>query len=66
MAAYVRDALTHLDIGVGALGRDADGATEAADAAIREVRRLEHAYYEGMAALLRAGEHNERIARREL
>lgn len=66
MAGFVRDALTQLDIAVGALGDDADKATEAADAAIREVRRLEHAYYEGMAALLRVGERNERIARREL
>jgi hypothetical protein len=65
MAAFVRASLTHLDIAVGALGRDADTATDAADAAIREVRRLEHAAYRGMAAL-RVGEGDERIARREL
>ena len=66
MAAFVRGALTHLDAAVGALGGDGDAATEAADAAIREARRLERAYYEGMAELLRVGDRNERIARREL
>lgn len=66
MATFVRGALTHLDVAVGALGHDADEATEAADAAIREVRRLERAYYRGMAASLRVGDRNERIARREL
>ena len=66
MAGFVRDALTHVDVAVGALGRDGDGATEAADAAIRQVRRLERAYYEGMAELLQVGDRNERIARREL
>jgi len=66
MVGFVRGALTHLEAAVGALGGDGDAATEAADAAIREVRRLERAYYEGMAVLLRVGDRNERIARREL
>jgi len=66
MAALVAGALRHVDAAVSALGSDGDAATEAADAAIREVRRLEQAYYEGMAALLEVGDRNERIARREL
>jgi uncharacterized protein Yka (UPF0111/DUF47 family) len=66
MAALVRAALTHVAAAVDALARDPDRATETADAAIREIRRLERAYYEGMAALLRVGDRNERIARREL
>jgi hypothetical protein len=66
MAALVRGALRQIDVAVGCLGTDADQATEAADAAITEERRLEHAYYEGMAALLEVEDRNERIARREL
>jgi uncharacterized protein Yka (UPF0111/DUF47 family) len=66
MTAHVRAALTHLDAAVAALGGDADAATEAADAAISEARRLERVYYEGMAALLSVGDRNERIALREL
>jgi hypothetical protein len=41
-------------------------ATEAADEAIEAERRLEHAYYRGMGALLELEDRNERIARREL
>lgn len=66
MAALVRSALRQIDVAVACLGSDADQATEAADAAITEERRLEHAYYEGMAALLEVEDRNERIARREL
>jgi uncharacterized protein Yka (UPF0111/DUF47 family) len=66
MAALTRAALQQIDTAIACLGRDADQATEAADAAITEERRLEHAYYEGMAALLEVEDRNERIARREL
>ncbi|HET8953441.1 MAG TPA: DUF47 family protein [Solirubrobacteraceae bacterium] len=66
MVSHVAGALTHVDTAVAALGADGDAATEAADAAIAEVRRLERAYYEGMAELLAVGDRNERIARREL
>ena len=66
MAALVRVALIHVDAAVAALGTDAGAATESADAAIREARRLERVYYEGMAELLGVDERNERIARREL
>ena len=52
MAALVVDALQQIGRGIAGLGSDEDAATEAADAAIAEARRLEHAYYEGMAALL--------------
>lgn len=66
MAALVGGALIHVDAAVAALGADADAATEAADAAITEVRRLDRLYYEGMAALLEVDDRNERIALREL
>jgi len=66
MAALTRDALRQIDTAIACLGSDADQATEAADAAITEERRLERAYYEGMAALLEVEDRNERIARREL
>jgi uncharacterized protein len=59
-------ALRHIDDAIDHLGSNADGATVAADAAIREERALEHLYYEGMAGLLEVGDRNERIARREL
>ena len=51
---------------VASLGSEADAATEAVDAAITLERRLEHAYYAGMADLLGIEDRNERIARREL
>ena len=66
MASLLGGALRHIDAAVASLGSDADAATEAADAAITLERRLEHAYYEGMAALLEVEDRNERIARREL
>jgi uncharacterized protein Yka (UPF0111/DUF47 family) len=66
MAELVGSALGHLDAAVAALVDDPDAATEAADAAIREARRFEHVYYEGMAALLDVDDRNQRIARREL
>jgi uncharacterized protein Yka (UPF0111/DUF47 family) len=66
MATLVGEGLGRLDTAIAALGTDPDAATEAADAAIREARRLERVYYEGMAALLSVGDRNERIVRREL
>jgi uncharacterized protein len=66
MASLLASALRHIDTAVASLGSDADGATEAADAAITLERRLEHAYYAGMADLLGIDDRNERIARREL
>ena len=66
MAALLIQAVEHIDGAVTLLTADGDGATRAADAAIDDERRLEHAYYRGMAALLGVGDRNERIARREL
>ena len=66
MGARLGSALRQIDTAIAHLGSDADRATEAADAAIREERALEHAYYEGMALLLDVRDRNERIARREL
>ena len=66
MAALVGAALRQIDRAIAGLGSDEDQATEAADAAIAQARRLERVYYEGMAALLEVGERNERIGRREL
>ena len=66
MAGHVAAALGRIDAAVAALTVDGDAATEAADDAIAEVRRLERAYYQGMAELLSVGDRNERIARREL
>jgi len=66
MARLVGGALRQIDRSIAGLGTDDDQATEAADAAIAQARRLERVYYEGMAALLEVGDRNERIARREL
>ena len=66
MATLVGAALRQIDRAIAGLGSDEDQATEAADAAIAQARRLERVYYEGMAALLEVGDRNERIARREL
>ena len=66
MAALLGEAVGHLDEAIRHLAVDADRATTEADAAIAAERRLEHAYYEGMAALLDVGDRTERIARREL
>jgi uncharacterized protein Yka (UPF0111/DUF47 family) len=66
IAALIGRALRKIDTAVASLGSDVDAATEAADAAIVEERRLEQVYYEGMAALLEVEDRNERIARREL
>jgi uncharacterized protein len=66
MARLLAEAMRHIDEALVHLGRDGDAATEAADAAIRTERRLEAAYYTGMAALLDLENRTERISRREL
>lgn len=66
MAAQLCEAIRHIDGAIAQLGRDGDAATDAAEAAIKAERRLEAAYYRGMAALLEVKDMRERIARREL
>jgi hypothetical protein len=66
MARLLARALRHIGDAISGLGSDANEATASADAAIAVERQLEHAYYEGMAALLQVGDRHERIARREL
>jgi uncharacterized protein Yka (UPF0111/DUF47 family) len=66
MAVMLGAAVRHLDSAIARLGSDGDEATRAADAAIREQRRLERVYYEGMAAQLDVDDRTERISRREL
>jgi uncharacterized protein Yka (UPF0111/DUF47 family) len=66
MAQLLGEAVRHIDQALVHLGRNDDAATEAADAAITAERRLEHAYYTGMASLLEVENRSERIARREL
>lgn len=66
MAALLGEAVRQIDEAIAELGRDGDAATEAAEAAIAVQRRLEAAYYRGMAALLEVEDMRERIARREL
>ena len=66
MAALLAEALRHVDEATGHLEAGRGGATASAESAIRCERRLERAYYEGMAELLTAEDRTERIARREL
>ena len=66
MAGLLGEALRHIDQALAHLGSDDDAATEAADAAIKTERGLEHAYYEGMGALLAVENRGERISLREL
>jgi uncharacterized protein Yka (UPF0111/DUF47 family) len=66
MARLLAEAVRHLDRAIAQLGSDGEGATEAADEAIRAERRLEHTYYRGMASLLEVQDMRERIGRREL
>ena len=66
MANLFGQALRHIDVAIASLGTDGDEATASADAAITAERQLEHAYYNGMAALLEVEDRHERIARREL
>ena len=66
MATLTRQALGHVGDAIAKLESDPVAATEAADAAIRSERQLEHTYYAGMAELLTLEDRTERIARREL
>lgn len=66
MAALLAEAVREIGEAISHLDADSDRATAAADAAIKTERRLERAYYEGMAALLEVEDMRERISRREL
>ncbi|HLY51275.1 MAG TPA: DUF47 family protein [Solirubrobacteraceae bacterium] len=66
MAELLGEAVRNIDSALAQLGKDDDAATDAADAAIKAERRLERAYYLGMAGLLEVENRSERIARREL
>ncbi len=66
MATLLHSALDDIDNAIARLGSDADGASAAADAAIRNARDIEHVYYRGMAALLELDDRSQRISRREL
>lgn len=66
MASLLAEAVRQVDTAVAGLSSQTDQAAEAAGAAIRTERRLEQAYYEGMAALLEVTDMRERISRREL
>ncbi len=66
MAALLGEAVVHIDDAIARLGSEGGDATEPAQAAIRAERRLEGAYYRGMANLLEVEDRGERIARREL
>jgi len=66
MARHLAAAVRHIADAVAALGRDPEAVTAAAEAAIKEERRLEKAYRKGMAALLEVDDLRAEIARREL
>jgi uncharacterized protein len=66
MAGLLRDSVAHIERAIGNLGSNGDAAEEEAAQAIRAERELEHAYYRGMAELLRVDTRSERISSREL
>jgi len=66
MAGLLGEATRQIDTAITTLHSDSDAATESAEAALATERRLEHAYYNGMADLLELADRAERIARREL
>ncbi|HSJ95751.1 MAG TPA: DUF47 family protein [Myxococcota bacterium] len=66
MAGLLAEAMPHLDAALAALGSSGEETTQAAQAAIKAERRMEHAYYRAMAASLEVDDRSERIARREL
>jgi uncharacterized protein Yka (UPF0111/DUF47 family) len=66
MARLLGEAARQIDAAIASLPSDSDAATESAEAALVTERRLEHAYYNGMADLLELADRTERIARREL
>ena len=66
MATMLRDAVAQIAGAINQIASNGDAASAAADEAIRAERRLEHAYYRGMAELLKVDARNERISSREL
>jgi uncharacterized protein Yka (UPF0111/DUF47 family) len=66
MAGLLRDAVASIERAIGNLESNGEAAGDAADQAIRAERELEHAYYRGMAELLKVDARNERISSREL
>jgi uncharacterized protein len=66
MAGQISDAVQQLAQAIDRLGAREDGATSAADAAIKAVRQLEKRYRDAMAALLNNEDVRELTARREL
>ena len=66
MASLFSLAVGDIDDAIASLRSDPDAATEAADAAIKRAREVEHVYYRGMADLLELEPRQDRIAQREL
>ena len=66
MARLLREAVGQLDDALGQLGSNGDAAAAAADRAIKIERRMELAYYQGMAESLEVDSRQERISNREL
>jgi uncharacterized protein len=66
MAGLLLEAVRNVDDAIAHIGSNEDEAIAAADAALSAERRLERAYYRGMAALLEVEEMRVRIGRREL
>jgi uncharacterized protein len=66
MTGLLREAMGHIRDAIGHLGSKGDAATAAADEAIAAERRMELAYYLGMAELLEVDLRKERISSREL
>jgi len=64
MATLLADAVEHLADAFAGLGGKSD-ATDCADAAIKDQRKVEHTYRLAMSALLDVSEFRELIARRE-
>jgi uncharacterized protein Yka (UPF0111/DUF47 family) len=66
MASLLARAIRQVDAAVGLLGSGHDSAARAADAAVKDERRLEKEYRAAMAALLELDDLREVTARREL
>ena len=66
MAVSLRDGVSHIASAFGALVSDSTLATAEADAAIKCVRRIEHAYQRAMSKLLAVEDAREVTGRREL
>ena len=66
MAEVLLEATGQVDEAIGRLGADGGGATDAAEAAIKTTRRLQHIYYRDTAKLLEVEEQRARIGLREL